>query len=330
MRKPLPPPPPSAALVRPAAPPKVLAPPPGASRKPEKPAPAPRVAPAAPEAPAKPAAARPEDVFLCGNALDELRKLPDKSVDHTITDPPYDEHTHTKATRHAGKHKDGSYKGTSIENFGFGHISNEAIEIVAREIVRVTKGWALVFCADSQFMTWRRALEAAGAKWRRKCVWVKTNPMPKLHGDGPGQGDEVFVAVWCGSGRSEWNRGGRTNVWMYAKSSGGIHKTGKPLPLMVDLMLSFTKPGEVVLDAFAGGATTLIAAKRTGRRYIGFELDPEMHAAASELLSKEREQLRFFEDHHFTNDATMRGSAFGTEDAVDSSEQLGLDIGGAS
>ena len=45
-----------------------------------------------------------------------------------------------------------------------------------------------------------------------------------------------------------------------------------------------TPPGGVVLDPFAGGGTTCLAARAEGRRWIGIERDPEYHARAMEAL----------------------------------------------
>ena len=53
------------------------------------------------------------------------------------------------------------------------------------------------------------------------------------------------------------------------------HPTVKPIALMEYLINMVTKEGQTVLDPFAGSGTTLIAAKKLGRKYIGIELEPE-------------------------------------------------------
>jgi len=53
------------------------------------------------------------------------------------------------------------------------------------------------------------------------------------------------------------------------------------------LMRRFTKKGDVVLDAFLGGGTTLIECRRLGRNGIGIELVPEMAKVAKNSISKE-------------------------------------------
>jgi DNA modification methylase len=53
-----------------------------------------------------------------------------------------------------------------------------------------------------------------------------------------------------------------------------LHPTQKPLALCEYLIKTYTDAGETVLDSCAGSGTTLLAAKNTGRQYIGFETDP--------------------------------------------------------
>jgi len=74
----------------------------------------------------------------------------------------------------------------------------------------------------------------------------------------------------------------RTNVWRYAgansfgkdrESDLFMHPTVKPVAMVADAILDCSKRGSIVLDAFAGSGTTLIAAEKTGRRGYGIELD---------------------------------------------------------
>jgi DNA modification methylase len=78
----------------------------------------------------------------------------------------------------------------------------------------------------------------------------------------------------------------RTNVWQYdainafsSRDDEGkildIHPTLKPVALVADALLDCSARGEIVLDAFLGSGTTLIAAQRVGRICYGIELDPQ-------------------------------------------------------
>lgn len=62
-----------------------------------------------------------------------------------------------------------------------------------------------------------------------------------------------------------------------------VHLTGKPVPLMRDL-LAVTKPEARVLDPFMGGGSVGVACVETGRRYIGVELSPEYFAISRDRL----------------------------------------------
>lgn len=140
-------------------------------------------------------------------------------------------------------------------------------------------------------MDWRHArhLQHAGDQvygdFLNLCVWNKSNAgMGSLYRS---KHELVFVyrvgeaqhfnAVELGKhGRN------RTNVWDYASvNSGGSraaeldwHPTVKPVAMVSDAIKDVTKRGQLVLDAFLGSGTTLIAAERSGRRCRGVEIDP--------------------------------------------------------
>jgi len=117
------------------------------------------------------------------------------------------------------------------------------------------------------------------------CVWVKNNGgMGSLYRS---QHELVFVFK---SGTAphinnvELGKHGRyrTNVWSYAgvNSFGGnrddlsLHPTVKPVAMVADAIRDCSHRKAIVLDAFAGSGTTLIAAEKTGRRGYGIEIDP--------------------------------------------------------
>ncbi len=63
-------------------------------------------------------------------------------------------------------------------------------------------------------------------------------------------------------------------VLRFAQERLGLHPTGKPVPLMEYLILTYSNPGETVLDNCLGSGTTGVAAYNTGRNFIGIEKDP--------------------------------------------------------
>jgi len=71
--------------------------------------------------------------------------------------------------------------------------------------------------------------------------------------------------------------------WKYTGNT--YHPTQKPLAALMPLIQAFSKPGDIVLDPFAGSGSTLLAAKLLGRSYIGIELDAKYHATAKRRLA---------------------------------------------
>lgn len=69
-------------------------------------------------------------------------------------------------------------------------------------------------------------------------------------------------------------------------SDRGLHPTQKPLRLMEALIELATQEGQVVLDPFAGSGTTLLAAQRLGRNYVGVEVDPEYFGIAKQRMAQ--------------------------------------------
>ena len=74
------------------------------------------------------------------------------------------------------------------------------------------------------------------------------------------------------------------------------HPVEKPEALLMELIAPTTPLGGVVFDPFAGSGTTLSAAKKLGRHYIGAELDPVWHGVADRKVNAANEQVRLFDD----------------------------------
>lgn len=220
-----------------------------------------------------------------------LPALSEKSVAHVITDPPYEAEAHAGARRQTKTHEVVEYE------INFAPITEPERIAFAAHAVRAASRWALVFCQVEGVHPWRASLVAAGAKWRRAAAWVKPDCSPQFNGNGWAQGFECIASAWCGSGRSEWNGGGKRGVFTHGvndfgrMTSGREHPTMKPLPLMLELVELFTDPGDVILDPFAGSGTTGVACLRLGRRFIGIERSEKYAAVATERLRAEQNGL---------------------------------------
>ena len=211
-----------------------------------------------------------------------LPTLPDMSVAHVVTDPPYTQRTSNNARTNA--HGGGFVTFDGVDGTEVG---------IASRCLRVAERWVLIFCALEQLGTY-----AVAPEWIRSGIWVRTNSVPQFTGDRPGQGCEG-LAILHRKGRKRWRGGGHPATWIgeTANSFGeydgrqGDHPTPKPLWLMLELVEAFTDPDEIVLDPFAGSGTTGVACLRLGRRFIGIERDEKYAAAATERLAAESKGL---------------------------------------
>lgn len=243
-----------------------------------------------------------------GNCIAGMRELADKSVDVTITDPPYDEHTHSagrsgsadrlRVASRGQREKNPSNRATfnRVRTLGFDALTASAMTDAAREFARLTKRWVLVFCSVEMIGDWRRELIAAGLEYVRTCFWHKLGSTPQFTGDRPGVAVEAIVVAHP-RGRKRWNGGGMHGLFAHAivldRNNLAIrcHTTQKPIALMDELIALFSDEEETVLDAFAGSGTTLLAATRGARRAIGFEISAEYHAIACRRLRGEAGRL---------------------------------------
>jgi len=84
-----------------------------------------------------------------------------------------------------------------------------------------------------------------------------------------------------------------TDVWDFpaVQAYRGKHPCEKPQALLRHIIAASSKPGAVVLDAFAGSASTGIACQAMGRSFIGIEKDAGYYASATERLFDRQESL---------------------------------------
>lgn len=226
--------------------------------------------------------------LLCGDALKPAsyeRLLRGKRAQMVFTDPPYN-------VRIAGnvsglgkvKHREFDMASGEMTQREFTNFLKRALSNLADFSV---DGSIHFICMD-----WRHMRELADAadeiydEFKNLCVWSKSNAgMGSLYRSA----HELIFVYKHGRAKHinnvELGRFGRnrTNIWPYPSMSSfgkdrdaalAGHPTTKPLALVSDAILDCSKRGGIVLDAFAGSGTTLLAAEKTGRRGYGIELDP--------------------------------------------------------
>lgn len=116
-----------------------------------------------------------------------------------------------------------------------------------------------------------------------KCVGAKKNKCGYRHfADGTIRIDDKIITVPPFSKRNNW--------WLIDRQQGfGGHPAAFPLKLARDHVLSWSSPGDTVMDPFMGSGTTAIAALETGRNFIGFEISKEYCDIADERIRKYRD-----------------------------------------
>lgn len=74
-----------------------------------------------------------------------------------------------------------------------------------------------------------------------------------------------------------------------------FHPTQKPIALYSWILNRYAKEGDRILDTHCGSASSLIACRRAGFEYTGFEIDPDYYAKARERLEIEENQINIFD-----------------------------------
>lgn len=229
---------------------------------------------------------------VTAEALGVLSEMPAASVDHVLTDPPYDEHTHEKARVY-------STAEAKPVSAGIDFPPIEPATILA-SFLQVARRWTLSFCSFEMVGEYAKA---SGKAWVRCGVYHRLDGAPQFTGDRPAQAAEAIAICHSLKAKKRWNGGGGRGLWASnVERHDRVHPTQKPITLMTQLIELFTDTGELVLDPFCGSGTTGVAAVRQGRRFIGIELQEKYAGAARKRLARaeeayleEAEQRQLFE-----------------------------------
>lgn len=199
-------------------------------------------------------------------------------ADHLFSDPPYSPHVHENVRR-------GGDVYSRPVDLGFRPLDDDTPgRMLASSRV---DGWILAFCCLEDLGAWKAAALEAGARWIRGGVWVKPNAAPQFSGDRPAAGADGLAILHAGQSLG-WNGGGRHAVWTCNTARvprhWQRHPCEKPIGLWVQLLEEFTKPGDRIVDPFAGAASLGFACILTGRNYLGFERQKRWYQEAYRRL----------------------------------------------
>lgn len=231
--------------------------------------------------------------ILQGDALTLLRAMPDASVDGVITDPPYSSGGAFRGDRMAPtvskyvstdqKRKGPDFSGDNRDQRSYGYWC----ALWLSECLRVAKPGAplCVFTDWRQLPTTTDAVQAGGWVWRGIVPWNKTEGARPQMGRFRAQCEYV---VWASAGPipARVEVGTLPGFFECSVTAEGerTHIAGKPIAVM-EQIVRIVVPGGTVLDPFAGSASTALACLKTGRSFIGFELDHDTATRARERIA---------------------------------------------
>ena len=166
----------------------------------------------------------------------------------------------------------------------------EKLDLFIKHFHRILRdgGTCIVFFDIWKLTNLKDILEGSKFKQLRFIEWIKTNPQPINSSVNYLTNCREIALLGIKKSKPTFNSKYDKGIYEYPLQGGKerFHPTQKSLPLFEDLIKKHSNEGDLVLDCFAGSATTGVAALKTNRRFIGCELDEEYYEKASERLEK--------------------------------------------
>jgi modification methylase len=236
----------------------------------------------------------PLDQLLLGDAVEIMRMLPDASIDCIFADPPYNLQLRGELRRPDDSLVD------AVDDDWDKFADFAAYDAFTRswlgECRRLMHKDATIWVIGSYHNIFRigSILQDLGFWILNDVIWRKSNPMPNFRGRRFTNAHETLI--WAAREptsrykfnyqamkalnedlqmRSDWTLPLCTGAERLRNDHGlKLHPTQKPESLLHRVILAATNPDDVVLDPFAGTATTAAVAKRLNRHFIGIERHP--------------------------------------------------------
>lgn len=217
----------------------------------------------------------------CGRWQDVLA---DVECDALITDPPYSERTHA-AQRSAPRDPVAAAHG--FEALEYPAWSPDEVRAFVEHWSPRTRGWFVAFSDHALARVYEEALEAAGRYVFAPLPQVTVNRSVRLAGDGPATWTcWVTVARPRTRAYASWAALPGAYVDDVGARIAGEVRGAKQLHVMRALVRDYSRPGDLICDPCAGGATTLLAAAIEGRRAVGSEMDPATYELARKRIAR--------------------------------------------
>lgn len=218
----------------------------------------------------------------CGDCNIEMQKIDSRSVDLVLTDPPYNlglfmqkRETNLQAMR------DNYFGGAGWDNMDFEEWK-QCMDLYFKELSRIVKSGSAVimFMSIIKVETIVQLAEKYGFYYKTTGIWHKTNPMPRNMNLHFINSTEAWIYFIYGKRTGTFNNDGKvlhdfieSSVVPQSETRYGKHPTQKPEKILRYFIEILTNRGDTVLDTFMGSGATGVAACKTGRNFIGIELD---------------------------------------------------------
>lgn len=210
-----------------------------------------------------------EHRLICGDSTqtDTFEKLMQGELaDMVVTDPPYN-------VAYEGKTKDA----LTIENDSMGNddFYQFLYDFYSALTTAVKKGGAIyVWHASSEVINFGKAMVDAGWLLKQQLIWVK-NSMVMGRQDYQWK-HEPCLYGWLEGGSHNWysDRKQTTIIEFDRPNRNAEHPTMKPIGLFAYQIENSSKIGDIVIDAFAGSGTTMVACHQLKRKARVIEYDP--------------------------------------------------------
>lgn len=207
------------------------------------------------------------DTIYNQDCLKGLQSLPDKSIDLILTDPPYGKKA-DKGTNGFGAAKNRRYAG--------GWDKEAPPQQVFNEMFRVAKN--LIIFGGNYF----------GNMLPPSNCWIFWDKKGDIAFQNPfADGELIYTTFKKPVKKIVFRQQG----FITDSKDKRYHPTQKPTELVQILIEQFTEPGEIICDPFLGSGTTAVAAVKTGRHYIGYEIDPGYFQICCDRLDEVEESV---------------------------------------
>ncbi len=237
--------------------------------------------------------APPKHNYMCKISLvnqscfDYLKSLKTESVSLVLTDPPYEVSRDTNFASGEAEGRTTDRFRVSM-NFGDWDTGFTGLDEVIKECYRILKRGGTMVCF---YDLWKVTIlkdyfESAKFKQIRFIEWIKTNPVPLNSKTNYLTNAREIAVVGVKGGNPTFHSEYDNGVYSYpiCHDKGRFHPTQKPVALLEELIEKHSNEGDLVLDCFAGSASTAVAAYNQNRDFVGCELSEEYFGKAMKRL----------------------------------------------